>query len=231
MIETAKFKMPNVFSKDLEPIELLGLLQHYGIPTRLMDLTENALVALFFACEGNPDKDGEVLVFKNSIYDVADYPIINAIADSYRFAKGSIYQLPLFYSDVIQQPYFLEQKRTNEICHETDVEGGRWIAECCKKPLFVRASIRLTRQQIQRGRYLLFPNEILKTEYDAIGAFRPRIIPMSKEDESIIGRVIVSADKKKKILDEMRLLGIDRGMLFADSVDIVCGEIKKDYFK
>ena len=32
-------------------IESLALMQHYGVPTRTLDLTTNALVALYFACE------------------------------------------------------------------------------------------------------------------------------------------------------------------------------------
>ena len=32
-------------------IESLALMQHYGVPTRILDLTTNALVALYFACE------------------------------------------------------------------------------------------------------------------------------------------------------------------------------------
>lgn len=44
-------------------LETLALMQHYEAPTRVLDLTENALVALYFACVGNEKKDGEVIVF------------------------------------------------------------------------------------------------------------------------------------------------------------------------
>lgn len=45
-------------------LESLALLQHYEAPTRVLDLTENALVALFFAVNSKlGENDGEVIVF------------------------------------------------------------------------------------------------------------------------------------------------------------------------
>ncbi len=42
--------------------EILSMMQHYGVPTRLLDVTTNALVALYFTCASNFDKDGVVYV-------------------------------------------------------------------------------------------------------------------------------------------------------------------------
>ncbi len=44
-------------------IEVLTELQHYGGKTALIDFTYNMLVALFFACDGESEQDGRIIVF------------------------------------------------------------------------------------------------------------------------------------------------------------------------
>ncbi|MDE0332440.1 MAG: tetratricopeptide repeat protein, partial [Nitrospinae bacterium] len=47
--------------EELSDLELLAELQHNGAATCLIDFTENALVALWFACREKPDKAGKVV--------------------------------------------------------------------------------------------------------------------------------------------------------------------------
>jgi hypothetical protein len=51
------------FQGDVYTLDRLVRMQHYSMPTRLLDITSNPLIALYFACKSNLEHDGEVVVF------------------------------------------------------------------------------------------------------------------------------------------------------------------------
>lgn len=197
MVKMAKYKLPTVFHRDLEPIELLALLQHHGIPTRLLDVSANALVGLYFACHGtkeNANDDGEVIVFKSSDIDINNYSMINTICDSYQ-----------------------------RINSHTQEELER-LYKFCEKPIFAYAPSYSLRQNIQSGRYILFANKIEKNSNGY--SLTNEIEPISKENDSVVYRIIIPTEVKSSIRKDLRLLGVSKELLFLDNVDMVCGEIR-----
>lgn len=68
-IEEFSRHFSNEINECYSAISKLILMQHYRLPTRCLDITENPLVALYFACEKNVSKSedeswGEIILFK-----------------------------------------------------------------------------------------------------------------------------------------------------------------------
>lgn len=74
----AKRYLPEM-DKD-EDFQILATLQHYGGKTNLIDFTEDFLVALFFACEGEDHRDGRIILLKrentstDNSYEIGEPP-------------------------------------------------------------------------------------------------------------------------------------------------------------
>ena len=73
------FRSPKLSLKSISSWELLALMQHYRVPTRLLDWTENLLVACYFAiCDYAPHRAIGIDNWRPCIYVANPYKITRA---------------------------------------------------------------------------------------------------------------------------------------------------------
>jgi len=84
--------------------ELLAIAQHTGLPTRLLDWTQNPLAAAFFATSENYGKDGAIYVYRPNT--IIDHEIIQP------FDSSSLKRIVGYY-----QPTVPSNRMANQLSH------------------------------------------------------------------------------------------------------------------
>ncbi|NMR27991.1 FRG domain-containing protein [Pseudoalteromonas sp. NEC-BIFX-2020_015] len=69
MFEEFKRRYPDQSSSHKTTYEWLTLMQHYGLPTRLLDWSSNLLVSLYFCCMNDDEKDGALFIYDPTIME------------------------------------------------------------------------------------------------------------------------------------------------------------------
>lgn len=213
LVQSAQQKFPLLFPDTDYPVILLAKLQHYGIYTRMLDLTENALTALYFSCNKNEDRDGEVLAFQASVCSAYD-PIANIVADTYRLTSNAMTTVENYYFRAMNRPY---SSRLLYPEWKDDMSVGiDYLLKSTKTPIFLEVGNVCERQKNQGGYFAIFPSQICEREVIA-----DTLIKFSKDDPSVVKRLIIDKNSKATIIEQLKRFGITKEFLFADDVDTV----------
>jgi len=188
-------------------LERLIMFQHYGLKTRLYDVTSNPLVALFFAVSGESDKNGRVIYGHcNNNYnnDIAEI-VARIISTTDKEWMGG----PMFYID----------QWLTSINHGKDLDILRFEDLLCE-PLYVYPPLNSPRISAQNGAFLMAPLLVRKESgLDYLTDFEFS----QGRDDSFFGaeEIIIESDNKSAILEELKCIGIDESSIFPEMEHIM----------
>lgn len=178
-------------------MEKLVILQHYGLQTRLLDVTYNSLVALFFACQ-NVKKD-----------DVTDDE-----------RDGVVYS-GLFYMSSTNVALAISEYVFNHQTESVDLEELKEICKNYKVTIkqmenlsFFNPPFNNSRITIQNGAFLMSP--LLMQKEDNSICFAKDTYVKSLMEKTFDKKCIIPHKYKTELLEELDYLGFNKATLFTD---------------
>ncbi|AIN94653.1 FRG domain-containing protein [Treponema putidum] len=183
----------NEFVNDRTALEKLVKMQHFGLPTRLMDITMDPLIALYFACCGNYNKDGEVLIFSIP-YDEIKYYDSDKVSILSNLCKMPSYRK----SNTNELTHVIQEEKTNFF--DNDIEDSDLNTVLC-----VKAKQNNQRIIQQQGYFFLFGLSLFTAKKKI---YNDWLIKDYK--------IIIDKNAKKNILKALYKKGINEYTMFPD---------------
>lgn len=198
------------FQGDVYSLDRLVRMQHYSLPTRLLDITSNPLIALYFACRSHgervdsgkvvPEEPGEVIVF---FIDPEDIKYFDSDTAS---CLANLARLPRVQRDsmdyALPSAAFNKQKAVKRLLHfikeEKPFFEPRMKKEDLRSVICVKGKRSNDRISFQSGAFLLFGHDAV---LDELGT--PKI-----------GVTRIEVTSKASMLEDLDRLGINERTVF-----------------
>lgn len=206
MLKELILRCPNDFAGGVSTFQALVRMQHYGLPTRLLDLTANPLVALYFACEKHEedDEDAEVIIFgfEDDQVKYFDSDTVNVIANLARRPAGFV--VP----DIADIVAFNGHKAIKLLLHDVRQDRPHFdpeiLREDLSKVICVKPRLENPRIIRQEGAFLLFGCDVRKEQ------------PAQLPEASVLARLVIKRESKKDLADRLEALGVNRATMFPE---------------
>lgn len=216
-------RCPNDFSGEETTFQSLVRMQHYSLPTRLLDITANPLIALYFACgdEEQSRESGEVVVFRIPTTEIKyfDSDTVSILANISR--RPSTFRLPAADLDL---DAFNGHDQIRYLLHEVKREKPYFAPAILRQHLesvvCVKPKLDNARVLKQDGAFLLFGMHGHKTQ--------PATVPSSYLATTTSKRLLVNHRDKVFIRKQLESLGLTQATIFPE-IDKVAEFIKRNY--
>lgn len=204
---------PSDFVDCNSAFDYLVKMQHYGLPTRLLDITSNPLVALYFSCcemFGKGGKPGEIVIYEVPDNDIKFYnsDSVSVVSNLAKMSAGFNYvseKEKYLHEIKYEKPFFLDA------INENHLESVFCVKPKLNNPRVIK----------QSSAFLLFGMGGSKLE--------PAEVPDQyryKDKHGAIKTIKITTNGKMNIINELRELGISAASLFPE-IEKVAEYLKK----
>lgn len=235
MIRQMLAEQPHEFADDNGIFDYLVRAQHYGLPTRLLDVSYNPMVALYFATCSNPSSTGQIVVLKPEIskqkyFDSDVVSCLSALSLLKFQEKEDI-------KEYLKKLYRKKRKDKQSFDLENDE------LEEFNDLFAVAKLINIVRQEKPDFRPILQPMDLTRPVSVVPRKLHARISAQNgafvlfglaeKTNKANMGHIELSSfniekDSKAKILNELSVMGMSQSALFPE-IENSASNIKQRY--